>query len=1088
LKKRRKEGRGRAGKRKGAQPRSAATTSGDRALQESEAKFRSLVENTAAPIGITNLTGDFTYVNKALADLTGYTVQELEGRPFMQFLHPEDRERVLGIFTKGASTSGEAPEIEFRVTRRDGQMLTLTSKPTRFEIDRKTVGFQAIITDITERKKADEALKESEERYRLLIERQKDGLCIVDLEERFVFCNPAGEEIFGVPRGGLVGRNVREFTTPETFELIRKQTEKRRSGESSSYEIEITSPNGERRQLLTTAAPWLDKDGRIVGALAIFRDETDRKRAEEALRRRAEELAALQATVLDITGSHDLPILLQTIVERAARLVGAPAGGMYLCDPEKQQARCVVSYNTPHDYVGTALKYGEGAAGIVAKTGIPLVVDDYRTWQGRAGVFEEERPFRAVLTVPMIWQGRMTGVIDVLDDTASRRFTQADQELLTLFANHAAIAVESTRLLDQEKRHAKELTRYSTNLEQLVAERTGKLRESEDRFRGIAERSLDGIFELDLEGRVTYVSPSVESALGYKPEEVVGTRMERYLAESEIPKIAPNMAALMEGTNVVGLQGEMLRKDGTHVSAELNASPIFRDGKIVGVQGIVRDITERRNMEDALRISERRFRDLADLLPQIVFEIAANGNLQFMNRAAFVATGCTEEDFRRGLNAFHMFASEDHDRAKQGIRRTMTGETIGGREFTVLRRDGTSFPALVYTAPIMREGKAVGLRGIAIDITERKRTEEELRAARERLEYVVTSNPAVICSGKPLADYSDWYLTYISESVVALLGFEPREFIGHPEFWDHHVPPEDVRFVRAGIPLLWKKGQHAVEYRFLHRNGTYRWVREEAKVVRDAQGKPIEVNGYWTDVTERKRMEARLAESQRLAVIGETTAMVGHDLRNPLQAIVSTVYLAKRRLESPLESSKKPAVKPGLVEMLETIEDEAEYMNKIVSDLQDYAAPLKTEPKPVEMKPLVKDTLSKIRITRNVKVSFKVSEPLPMVMIDPAVMRRVFTNLITNAIQAMPDGGELEIDMYGTDELLFVAFKDTGIGIPEENMGKLFNPFFTTKAKGQGLGLPVCKKLVEAHNGRITVESKPGEGSTFTVKLPLVKP
>ena len=316
-------------------------------------------------------------------------------------------------------------------------------------------------------KRAEEALRESEEQYRLLIERQKEGLTIVDLEERFVFCNPAGEEVFGVPRGGLVGRNVREFTTLEAFELIRKQTEKRRSGESSSYEIEITRPDGEKRQLLTTATPWLDKDGRIVSALAIFRDETERKRTEEALRRRAEELAALQATVLDITSAHDLPILLQTIVERAARLLGAPAGGMYLCDTEKQEARCVVSYNTPHDYTGAILRYGEGAAGIVAQTGKPLIVDDYHTWQGRAAVFEEERPFRAVLTVPMIWQGRVTGVIHVLDDTASRRFTQTDQELLTLFANHAAIAVENTRLLEQEKHHAEELTRYSTNLERL---------------------------------------------------------------------------------------------------------------------------------------------------------------------------------------------------------------------------------------------------------------------------------------------------------------------------------------------------------------------------------------------------------------------------------------------------------------------------------------------------------------------------------------------------------------------------------------------------------------------------------------------
>jgi PAS domain S-box-containing protein len=388
----------------------------------------------------------------------------------------------------------------------------------------------------------------------------------------------------------------------------------------------------------------------------------------------------------------------------------------------------------------------------------------------------------------------------------------------------------------------------------------------------------------------------------------------------------------------------------------------------------------------------------------------------------------------------------------------------------------------------VREGKSAGVRGIAVDITQRKRAEMELRAAKERLDYVVTSNPAVIFSAKPRADYSDYNIAYMSDRVVEMLGFEPRQFIGHPEFWDGRVHPDDLRRYPMEVPELWKKGRCTFEYRFLHKDGSYRWIREEAKVIRDAAGKPVEVMGYWTDVTERKRMEAELADARRLAVIGETAAMVGHDLRNPLQAIVSTVYLAKRELESQIEPSKKPAVKPGLVAMLETIENESQYMNKIVSDLQDYATPLKTEPKPVQMESLVRDTLLKIRIPQNVKVSFKVSETLQTVTVDPAVMRRVFSNLIMNTIQAMPNGGELTIDLSRTEEHLLVSFRDRGVGIPEENLGKLFNPFFTTKSKGQGLGLPVCKKLVEAQNGRITVESKPGEGSTFTVKLPLVKP
>ncbi len=180
------------------------------------------------------------------------------------------------------------------------------------------------------------------------------------------------------------------------------------------------------------------------------REIAERKRVEE-------ELAALQATALDVTAHHDLPTLLETIVERAAQLLGAPGGGMYLCDPERREARCVVSYNTPADYTGTVLEYGEGAAGAVAETGEPLIIDDYRTWPGRAADYEEERPFTAVLSAPMIWRGQVTGVLHVLHGVESRRFSEADLELLTLFANHAAIAVENARLYEDIHRRVAQL-------------------------------------------------------------------------------------------------------------------------------------------------------------------------------------------------------------------------------------------------------------------------------------------------------------------------------------------------------------------------------------------------------------------------------------------------------------------------------------------------------------------------------------------------------------------------------------------------------------------------------------------------------
>jgi diguanylate cyclase (GGDEF)-like protein len=172
--------------------------------------------------------------------------------------------------------------------------------------------------------------------------------------------------------------------------------------------------------------------------------ENARLYAEE--RRRAKELDALQATVADITGELDMPSLLHAIVERAIRLLSGTSGGLYLCDHEKQELRCVTSIHTTRDFSGVVLKFGEGASGIVAQTGQPLVIGDYRVWEGRAQVYEKDQPFRSVLSAPLVWRDEVIGVIHILHDSEPHRFKQADLTLLTLFANQAAIALHNAQL------------------------------------------------------------------------------------------------------------------------------------------------------------------------------------------------------------------------------------------------------------------------------------------------------------------------------------------------------------------------------------------------------------------------------------------------------------------------------------------------------------------------------------------------------------------------------------------------------------------------------------------------------------------
>ena len=207
--------------------------------------------------------------------------------------------------------------------------------------------------------------------------------------------------------------------------------------------------------------------------------------------------------------------------------------------------------------------------------------------------------------------------------------------------------------------------------------------------------------------------------------------------------------------------------------------------------------------------------------------------------------------------------------------------------------------------------------------------------------------------------------------------------------------------------------------------------------------------------------------------------MIGHDIRNPLQSIDGAIYLAKDAVTS---SSVDDAKQKEILNYLSMINEQVAYIDHMVLDLQDFAKESTPQLEKTNILSLIDQSLSMIEIPDNIKVNIDVTDDFKT-KIDPEQMKRVFVNLINNAIQAMPEGGKLIIKASKTKKYSSIAFQDTGVGIPDEIKTKIFTPLFTTKAKGQGFGLAVCKKLVEAHGGKITVKSKLREGTTFTIKL-----
>lgn len=265
------------------------------------------------------------------------------------------------------------------------------------------------------------------------------------------------------------------------------------------------------------------------------------------------------------------------------------------------------------------------------------------------------------------------------------------------------------------------------------------------------------------------------------------------------------------------------------------------------------------------------------------------------------------------------------------------------------------------------------------------------------------------------------------------------------------------------------------------------------------------VNVYGLDITERKKTEEalrqsrtklelysknlehlveertkRLQEKEHLAAIGATAGMVGHDIRNPLQAIVGDLYLAR----SDLAAVPEGQAKEGLKESLEEIEKNVGYINKIVQDLQDFAKPINPSYKETDVEEICHEVLLINIIPENVGSSYEIEKKAKIVITDPDLLKRILSNLANNAVQAMPNGGKLEIRVLRKKSEIVISVQDTGVGIPDEAKPKLFTPLFSTKSKGQGFGLAVVKRMTEALGGTVSFESEVEKGTKFIVRLP----
>ena len=300
-----------------------------------------------------------------------------------------------------------------------------------------------------------------------------------------------------------------------------------------------------------------------------------------------------------------------------------------------------------------------------------------------------------------------------------------------------------------------------------------KLKALEESYRLSFENVSDVIYTIDTNLTVLSISPSVERILGYKPQDLMGRQVSELghiVTQESLERITADLSLILKGETISATIYEFITKDGTIKFGEVSGSPILQDGQIAGVISVARDISERKQSEAALKESEKKYRELYDFLPIPVYEMDLEAKITSANRAIFETFKGTEEDLKKGFNAWQLLSPEEVDKSAKNIERLLKGDKVHGTEYALRRLDGTVFPAIVISSVIYNRGNPVGLRGAIIDITERKRMEEAVEVSMTKYRTLFDTLPL----GVTISDKTGNILES-NKAAEGLLGLPPEE-------------------------------------------------------------------------------------------------------------------------------------------------------------------------------------------------------------------------------------------------------------------------------------------------------------------------
>jgi PAS domain S-box-containing protein len=941
---------------------------------ESNDLYRDMIENSRDGICITQ-NGLFTYVNKSFCEMLGYTAGELSGTQASDLLAPQDKERMVDQHYQ--RMAGKlAKTIDYTtLIHKNGQQVDIEFTASPIVYEGQIASFISA-RDITERKRMQQKLEQSEQKYRYLIENARDGIIITQFG-KFKFVNKAFCQMTEYNEEELLEMDFINIVADEDKQRLMDYHKLRMSGSQHNliYEAKGVAKSGKITHFEINTS-YIEYEG-YPATFIILRDHTQQKALEQTLK--ANE-------------------------RKYRKLFEAESDAIFLIDKETGK---ILDANPAATRI-----YGYSHEEFLNLYNIEISAEPEKTKEATA----QDSSF-----VPIRYHKKKDQTVFAVEISAG--VTELDNK---------QVHIITARDITERLRMQTELTR------------------SEMKYRTLIEKSVDGIV-ISQNGKVILVNQAFADMLGYTVEECLETFGPMSLVPEDRDRVLDIHYKRMRGeVGDMRYNASMICKDGSIITAEFNSTTMEIDGKAASLIS-TRDITAQLKMQEALEKSERKFRELADLLPQTVYELDREGNGTYINKAGKLAMGLTGEE--NTFYALDGIVPEERPRMLENMKKAREEKILtNASEYTAQRRDGSTFPAIFYSAAMIENGELIGTRGLIIDISERKAMEEALRKSEEHYRLVIQSLQ------EGLFVVQDEKFIFVNDSIVNILGYTVDEITGKHFF--NVIPPELHEQVIDLYHQQMQGGSLSYEFMLLHKDGKTRVPVILSTNLTEFDGKPAIV-GTAKDITDRIKAEEEIkAAHKRLEEINlDLEKTIRERTKELTKANTQLLKLQKENLQSQFDVLKQQVNPHFLFNSLNVLTSLIRVEPELAEKFTEHLAKVYRyvlENKDNELVSLSTEVgflnayifLIKIRFMDKVVVNIRIQDQKMNHQIIPLAMQLLIENAIKH--NAMSKKSPLVIDIFidETNHLNVVNnlqereahMTSTGVGLKNiQNRYKLLN-------------------------------------------------